>query len=112
MNPGSDPEEKRVIEIQLNHLIDALPDLVWTAHSDGRAESMNQRWCEFTGLRPDQTIGSGWQSAVHPDDHSRLLECWRSSLCSGEAGEVQARLRRFDGAYRRFLFRASPVRDE
>lgn len=31
---------------------------------------------------------------------------------SGEAGEVEARLRRFDGEYRWFLFRAVPVRDD
>ena len=41
-----------------------------------------------------------------------MLEGWRSSLESGQPGEAQARLRRFDGEYRWFLFRASPMRDE
>jgi len=30
----------------------------------------------------------------------------------GELGETEARLRRFDDAYRWFLFRANPLRDE
>ena len=30
----------------------------------------------------------------------------------GTAGEAEARLRRFDGEYRWFLFRANPLRDE
>src|SRR5262245_66648632 len=92
MSASSDDEEKSVIELQLSHLIDALPDLVWTAHPDGRAESMNRRWCEYTGLRADQATDSGWQSAVHPEDLPRLLERWPPSLCTGEPGEAQARL--------------------
>jgi len=101
-----------VKKLELRHLIDALPDLVWTAHTDGRAELVNHRWCEYTGLRADDAMGSGWQSAVHLEDRARLLERWRSCLESGRLGETQARLRRFDGAYRWFLFRASPTRDE
>jgi PAS domain S-box-containing protein len=100
------------MELELSHLIDALPDLVWTAHPDGRAEFLNHRWCEYSGLRMDEAVGFGWQSAVHAEDRPRLLEQWRSFLESGQPGEVQARLRRFDGAYRWFLFRANPMRDE
>ena len=100
------------MELQLSHLLDALPDLVWTAHPDGRAEFINHRWCDYTGLRLDEAIRDGWQSAVHPQDRPRLFERWRSSLQRGQPGEVQARLRRFDGAYRWFQFRAIPMRDE
>ena len=100
------------MEFDLGHLIDTLPGLVWTAHPDGRAEFFNRRWREYTGLCPDESIGAGWQSAVHPDDGQQLLEVWRSSLDSGRPGDTQARLRRADGAYRRFLFQASAMRNE
>ena len=33
-------------------------------------------------------------------------------MASGAAGEVEARLRRFDGEYRWFLLEAEPMRDE
>jgi hypothetical protein len=49
---------------------------------------------------------------VHPNDLNRLIDYWRSILSSGESGEIEARLRRFDGQYRWFLFRASPLREE
>jgi formate hydrogenlyase transcriptional activator len=39
------------------------------------------------------------------------MEYWRHVLALGEAGEIEARLRRYDGEYRWFLFRAEPVRD-
>ena len=52
---------------------------------------------------------AGWQAAIHPEDLPGLLERWRSILASGEPGEMEVRLRRFDGEYRRFLFRARPL---
>jgi len=36
---------------------------------------------------------------------------WQALLASGQTGEIEARLRRYDGEYRWFLFRAEPVRD-
>src|SRR6476659_9352388 len=97
------------MELPLLRLIDALPGLVWIALPDGRAEFLNQRWCEYTGLRLDEAIGYGRQSAVHPHDRDRVLESWSSFLGSGKPGEVEARLRRFDGEYRRFLCSAAPI---
>jgi formate hydrogenlyase transcriptional activator len=63
------------------------------------------------GLSLQQARGWGWDVAVHPDDLDALMERWRALLAAGEAGEMEARVRRHDGEYRRFLFRAEPVRD-
>lgn len=41
-----------------------------------------------------------------------MLEYWRSLLQSGQPGEVEARLCRYDGEYRRFLFSAAPLADK
>jgi PAS domain S-box-containing protein len=98
------------VQDELSHIVNALPGLMWTALADGNISFLNQRWCEFTGLNPDQV--SRWQSAIHPEDLPGLLERWQCMVASGEAGEVEARLRRVDGEYRRFLFRADPLRDE
>jgi PAS domain S-box-containing protein len=40
------------------------------------------------------------------------LEKWGAIRRSGKRGELEARLRRFDGEYRWFLHRAEPLRDE
>jgi formate hydrogenlyase transcriptional activator len=54
----------------------------------------------------------GWTAAVHPDDLTNLVDYWQDLLASGQPGEIEARLRRFDGEYRWFLFRATPSLDE
>jgi PAS domain S-box-containing protein len=92
-------------------VFDALPGLVWTARPDGCVDFFNRRWCEYTGLDVDHVLGHGWQTATHPEDLPGLLERWRSILASGGPGEMEARLRRFDGVYRWFLLRLSPLPD-
>jgi PAS domain S-box-containing protein len=96
---------------ELTHLIDALPGLAWTAFPDGRAEFLNQRWLDYTGLTAEQAAELGWIEAIHPDDRERVGDYWRSCVFSGIPGDTEARMRRHDGAYRWFLFRANPVRD-
>src|SRR3984893_10947267 len=99
------------MDTELSRVVDAIPGLVWTAPPDGHIDFLNQRWCEYTNLGLGESYGRGWQRVVHPEDLSGLLERWRSILASGRAGEMEARLRRFDGEYRWFLFRASPMAD-
>jgi PAS domain S-box-containing protein len=99
------------MENDLSLVVDSLPGLVWTALPDGHVDFLNQRWCEYTGLSVAEARGEGWQNAIHPDDLPELLNRWRSILTSNALGEMEARLRRFDGEYRWFLFRTRPLTD-
>ena len=91
--------------------VDAIPTLAWSARRDGSAEFLNRRWLDYTGLSAEEASDWGWTAAVHTEDRDRLMDFWRHLLASGEAGEIEARLRRYDGDYRWFLFRVEPVRD-
>jgi len=92
-------------------VVDTIPTLAWSACSDGSADFFNQRWLDYTGLSAEQAREWGWTVALHPEDRGRLVDYWRHLLAFGQAGEIEARLRRYDGEYRWFLFRAEPVRD-
>jgi len=93
-------------------VIDTIPTMAWCNLPDGSNEFVNRRWLEYTGLSAEESHGSGWQVAIHPDDARALAEKWRGSLVSGEPGEMEARLRRHDGLFRWFLMRVEPLRDE
>src|SRR6266404_3457170 len=92
-------------------VVDTIPTLAWSADPDGSADFFNQRWLDYTGLSAEQAFGSGWEVAIHPDDLSRILETFRQALNSLKPYEVEGRFRRFDGEFRWFLFRGSPLRD-
>src|SRR5580700_11049391 len=68
-------------------VVDTIPTLAWSADPDGSADFFNQRWLDYTGLSAEQALNS-----VKPY-------------------EVEGRFRRFDGEFRWFLFRGSPLRD-
>src|SRR6267143_3645399 len=97
---------------EARRMLDYLPVLSWRGLPDGSKDFFNRRWHEFTGLSPEQAHGSGWQVTIHPDDVPAVAKKWLEVVSSGQPGEVEARLRRFDGSYRWFLCRAAPVRDE
>src|SRR5262245_62171037 len=56
--------------------------------------------------------GWGCQRSIHPEDVQRITHTWLAHLAAGRPGEIEGRLRRFDGEYRWFLFRFEPLRDE
>jgi formate hydrogenlyase transcriptional activator len=99
-------------ERELRDVIERIPSMAWSAGADGAAEFFNWRWLDYAGLTADQAQGWGWTSAVHPDDLNVLVEYWHGMLASGRPGEIEGRLRRFDGVYRWFYFRATPAFDE
>src|SRR5262249_55367115 len=92
--------------------IDAIPAVAWSARTDGGAEFFNQHYLDFVGLSLEQAKDWGWTVAVHPDDVHRLAATWQRVLASERSGEAEVRFRRHDGAYRWFLLRAEPLRDE
>jgi PAS domain S-box-containing protein len=100
------------MQFELAHLIDALPGLGWAAHPDGRAEFVNRRWLDYTGMTAEQAAGWGWSEAIHPDDGDALVKHWQSCVASGIPVDTEARMRRHDGAYRWFLFHANPLHDD
>jgi PAS domain S-box-containing protein len=89
------------------------PQMVWSADGDGVSKYLNSRWCDYTGLTPEQTADPEHvRRVVHPDDFQKMMDQWAVAKGSGTPFEVEFRLKRAsDGAYRWFLCRSMPVRD-
>ncbi|MFC7299281.1 PAS domain-containing protein [Herminiimonas aquatilis] len=105
-------QEIQAQNIQFRMAVDHIPGLVWSSQANGYVDFLNLRWLEYTGMRLADACGWGWQNALHPDDLPGLMVTWKHLLEAGSAGEVKARLRRYDGSYRWFMFRAIPMYDE
>jgi PAS domain S-box-containing protein len=98
-------------ENRLQLIIDTIPGMVWSALADGGGDFANRHFRSYLGLSKDEARNWGWATAVHPEDLPDLTEAWRGMAERVEAGEVEARLRRYDGEYRWFLCRCNPLVD-
>jgi PAS domain S-box-containing protein len=102
-------ESLRATEDNLREIINTLPVTAWSTRPDGYCDFLSRRWLEYAGFSVEEAEGWGWGAVIHPDDTARLLEHWQSRLASGAPVDVEARMRRFDGEYRWFLFLADPL---
>ena len=91
--------------LDLQMLIETIPAMVVCALPDGSVEFANRAWQEYTGGSLPQLRGSGWQTAIHPDDVRGFVEEWNANLPTGKPFAAEARMRRADGQYHWFLIR-------
>jgi PAS domain S-box-containing protein len=101
------------MDTELCRVLDALPAMIWTAGADGASNFVNRRWRDYTGLSLEETLAAGWASLYHPNDVAEALAAWQSTFAADPPVEInlEARLRRVDGVYRRFKIQTRPLRD-
>ncbi|AVA26541.1 MULTISPECIES: PAS domain S-box protein [unclassified Rhizobium] len=100
----------RSSEDHYRSLVDLHPQVPWIADPAGNVLEVGPRWTEFTGLSVEETVGSGWGKAVHPQDAGPLVEHWHHSLSSGDPLDYEYRLLSRTGSYRWFRVRAAAKR--
>lgn len=103
-------EALEIGEARYASLANVVPQLIFTARSDGEVEYVNDRWTAYTGLDLDATRAAGWRAALHPDHELAVRERWLHALRSGEPFAAEYRIRRAGGRYRWFLLNVVPVR--
>jgi PAS domain S-box-containing protein len=102
----------RQAERELQVTIDTIPALAARYRRDGSLDFVNQTWRDHTGLSQDSLTGQRRGVAIHPDDLVLVERAWRSHLPTGEPFQMEQRLRRADGEYRRFWVRRVPLHDD
>ncbi|MBA9071818.1 PAS domain S-box-containing protein [Methylobacterium sp. RAS18] len=107
-----DIHERKLAEQRFEALTELSPAIIWFGNPDGSLSYLNDRWYEYTRQTREQALPLGWAEVIHPDDLPGLLEVWEDARTREVLYDTEARLRRHDGAYRWFLIRAEPLRDE
>jgi PAS domain S-box-containing protein len=90
----------------------AATQLVWATNPQGEMAEDLFSWCEFTGLSPEELLGWGWISAIHPDDRERTAGTWARAVKNRSMYHADCRMRRRDGEYRWMSVRGVPVLEE
>ncbi|GHO62738.1 hypothetical protein KSC_016300 [Ktedonobacter sp. SOSP1-52] len=96
-------------------LAETVPQMVWTTRPNGQHEYINQRWCDYMGVTVEHMQSDRWAplSFIHPEDREGTRALWQQALDTGGMYEHEERFRNSQtGAYRWFLARAMPVRND
>jgi PAS domain S-box-containing protein len=99
-------------EKEFRLLAEVMPQIVWITRADGWNTFFNQQWVEYTGLTLEESYGHGWNKPFHPDDKQRAWDAWQNAVNNDSDYSLECRLRRADGAYRWWLIRGAPVRND
>ena len=105
-------EALREGEKQFQTVVNAIPQLAWTAQADGSILWYNQRWFDYTGTTLEQMEGWGWQRVHDPELLPKVMEAWKLSIGNGQPFEMEFPLRAADGHYGWFLTRVFPLKDD
>jgi PAS domain S-box-containing protein len=93
-------------------MIESLPQLVWTSAPDGAWDYLGPQWQRYTGFPVQAQLGLGWGRQLHPDDRAAAIIAWNAAVAAGTVFDGEFRIRRHDGVYHRFKWRAVPLRGE
>jgi len=106
-------EKLREEEQELRRITDAIPQAIVVLDPSGAPVYANQATLDYTGLAAKDVISPHFgERLFHPDDLERLRDERNAALGRGVPFEAELRARRKDGAYRWFLIRYNPFRNE
>jgi len=89
---------------ELHSILESIPQIAFTTRADGKIEFVNQQWLKYAPSKQSFPL-------THPDDPD-LARQWEKTVASGEALEMEIRVRKIGSQiYRYHLLRAIPIRE-
>lgn len=102
-------EEIKASEFYFRQLADKSPFMIWKVDEQGLCNYVNVQWIELTGLSFEESLGTGWQQAFHPDDavreYKKFLKCFRKRT----SYHSKFRLNVKDGSSRWVIAQSNPL---
>lgn len=102
----------RASEDRFRTMAEFLPQKIFMTTPEGKLYYCNPQWAQYTGAGTEELIDSGLEHLIHPNELEEFNSRWQRSLSTGEKFEMEQRLLRFDGVFRRHLTRARPLKND
>jgi PAS domain S-box-containing protein len=101
-------------EARFRSLAEGMPHMVWETDANGANTYHSPLWYRYTGSDAESSRGANWLRFYHAEDRARLAGEWRESRrTEGRVVfDIEARIRRHDGAFRWFRVKGVPIRDD
>jgi diguanylate cyclase (GGDEF)-like protein/PAS domain S-box-containing protein len=85
-------------EARFRAMSDASPLGIFVSDVHGECVYTNEAYHTISGLNLEQTLGTNWSMAIHPDDRQRVLLEWRAAAQGEAIFKSEARFLRADGS--------------
>jgi PAS domain S-box-containing protein len=89
-------------------MADQAPILLWMSGVGAGRTFLNKAWLTFTGRTIEEQLGDGWMDGLHEEDRAASIDAYREAFATRQPFQIEYRLLRADGAYRRLLDRGTP----
>jgi PAS domain S-box-containing protein len=102
----------RESEAKFRAIANLVPDLLWRNDTQGSTRWYNQRWYDYTGQTPAESLYNGWLLVIHPDDQAQSFHTFQLAVSTGQSLRQEHRIRSVSGEYRWFQVTAEPIYDD
>ena len=92
-------------------IVDSIPGLVAILRPSGELAAVNERVVEYCGRSREELQDWATNDTLYGEDRDRVVQRFADLITSGRPSDWEARIRRADGVYRWFQFRALPLCD-
>lgn len=103
---------ERNLTARLRAIYDNSSIAIYETDEKGSCIWVNDLWCRFAGLTPEEALGDGWQRGLHPDDREHVFNLWKLHARTGKPWNTEYRFRTHEGIVTWVMGTASPVTDD
>lgn len=93
-------------------LTEVSPVAVYRTDASGNCIYANERWLQMAGISPEETMGGGWNNALHPEDREPVFAEWARAVREERPFRMEYRLQTPEGVITPVLGQASAERDQ
>jgi PAS domain S-box-containing protein len=98
----------RESEDHYRSMVKLSPHIPWVLNIKGEITEPSPGWEALTGQTAEESVGTGWLKAIHPDDYGAAMETLQISIRTGQPIDTECRVRRSDGEWVWIRSRGSP----
>ena len=55
-----------------------VPVGIFHTDAQGFVTFVNEKWCEIGGMTPEEAMGTGWLTVLHPEDRAHIAAKWKA----------------------------------
>lgn len=87
------------------------PIAIFNTDVTGRCTYVNEEWMNYSGMNFTESMGFGWQKAIHPDDRDSVLNEWQEAILTNSEFKSELRFQDKKGKITYLEVRATQLLD-